>query len=192
MSARRLDPRRRAREQAGFTLVELLISIVILGIIVTVIATTFVVLTRVSSQTQDRLTQSRGPRFASVYWTPDVASSEAVNPSGVRCGTTGTPVVTFQWTDDRVPQAQVATWATVPTTTGANLVRTQCSVNALATPQQTTMIAPDVTSSSVQVRCDPGSGLTTCSSPMTPARVVLEVTTLDGRSFTIDANRQVS
>ena len=94
MRLRVLARSERGHGESGFTLVELLISIVILGIIAGVITTSFVVLTRVSNQTQARLTQSRGPKFASVYWTPDVGSSEIVNPAGIRCGTAGVPAVT--------------------------------------------------------------------------------------------------
>lgn len=177
---------------AGFTLVELLATIVILGIIMGGISGAYTVLARASTQTQDRLNQSRGPKFASVYWTPDVSSSETVNPSGVRCGTSGTAMVTFRWTDDRLAQPQVTTWAITATTTGTNLVRMLCNANALATPLRTTLVAPDVGASGVEVQCDTGSGLSACASPATPSSVVLDVTTLDGRTFTIDANRQVS
>jgi prepilin-type N-terminal cleavage/methylation domain-containing protein len=181
---------RRARRDAGFTLVEVMISIVIVGIIAGVVATTYAVLARSTRETQDRLDQSRGPKFASAYWTPDVASSEAVNPAGVRCGTTGTPLVTFLWTDDRQSDAQVATWAQVVSAGSTALVRMQCGAASLTTPARSTVVAPDVTTA--QVRCDTGGWLAACTSPMTPLRVVLDVTTRDGRPFTIDANRQVS
>jgi prepilin-type N-terminal cleavage/methylation domain-containing protein len=192
VTSRRVHSRPNERGESGFTLVELLIAVVILGIIAGVVTTTFVVLTRTSQQTQDRLNQSRGPKFASVYWMPDVASSDAVNPVGVRCGTTGTPIVTFRWADDRAAQDQVATWATIPRSSSIDLVRMQCSAGSLGVPARTTVIAPDVAPAGIQVRCDAGTGLTSCSSPMTPRRVVLDVTTLDGRSFTVDANRRVS
>jgi prepilin-type N-terminal cleavage/methylation domain-containing protein len=176
----------------GFTLVELLVAITILGVIAGGISATFTVLARTSNQTEARLEQSRGPKFASAYWTPDVASSETVNAAGVRCGSAGTELVTFTWTDDRQAQAQVATWALVTTGGTTDLDRSICDANALAAPKRTTVVAPDVEVANVSARCDYGSGLAVCTASSTPQRVVLSFVSSDGRTFVIDANRQVS
>lgn len=185
-------PGSRDARASGFTLVELLVAITIVGIIAGAISATFAVLARSSERTQALLEQSRGPKFSSAYWTPDVASSDTVDPAGVRCGTTGTEVVTFQWTDDRQAQAQVATWSLVTTAGTTDLVRSVCDANALAAPKRTTVVAPGVEAANVSARCDDGSGLAACAASSTPQRVVLSFVSSDGRAFVVDANRQVS
>ncbi len=181
----------RPREH-GFTLVELTITVAILGIIMTAIATTFTVMARTMDQTQRRFTESSGAKFAGLYWDPDASSSEIVNPAGVRCGTTGVPLVTFRWTDDRSSQPQLATWATTTSGTTTSLVRSQCDANNLTAPVRTTTIAREVVAISTSARCDVGSGLTPCATDVKPSRVDLDVATVDGRTFSVDGTRKVS
>ena len=181
-----------ARREAGFTIVELTITIAILGIIMVAISTTFTVMARTMDQTQRRFTESRGPKFAGLYWNPDVSSSEIVNPTGVRCGTQGSPLVTFRWTDDRTAQLQVSTWATKTSGTTTSLVRYECDANALSTPTASTTIAPEVVAISTLARCDVGSGLAACGNDVKPSRVNLDMATVDGRTFTVDGTRQVT
>ena len=83
-------------------MVELIAAVAILGILSTSLGVVGVVMFKTMGQTQDRLTESRGPRFASVYWVPDVASADTINPVAPAvptiCGAAG-PLVTLQWTD---------------------------------------------------------------------------------------------
>ncbi len=181
-----------ARREAGFSLVELAITMTILGIMSVVLATTFTVMARTTEQTKDRFTQSRGAKFAGIYWNPDVASSEVVDPAGVRCGTAGTELVTFRWVDDRLAQPQVSTWATRTTGASRSLMRYQCAANGLATPARTTLIAPEIETTGTTVTCGVGAALAACDPDATPARVVLTIDTEDGRTVTVDGTRKVS
>ena len=182
---------KRRREQ-GFTLVELVIGVSILGIMMVVLTATFTVMARTTNQTQERFVQSRGAKFAGIYWNPDVASSELVNPAGVRCGTSGSPLVTFRWVDDRVAQPQVSTWATVSSGRSTSLVRFLCAADALAAPTRTTTIAPNIDGTGTTVTCDAGAGLTTCGNDATPSRVQLTIQTADGRTLAVDGAREVA
>ncbi len=179
------------RRERGFTLVELTIAVTILGILVVTLATVFTVMARTADQTAQRFTQSRGAKFAGVYWNPDVASSELVNPAGVRCGSAGTPLVTFRWVDDRLPQAQVSTWAATTSGSSSSLVRYLCNANALSAPSRTTTVAPSINAAATSVSCDAGSGLAPCGNDAKPSRVLLSIATADGRTLLVDGTREV-
>jgi prepilin-type N-terminal cleavage/methylation domain-containing protein len=183
---------RPVRSEQGFSLVELVISMTILGIMSAVLATTFTVMARTTNETQARFTQSRGAKFAGVYWNPDVASSDIVNPAGTRCGTAGTPLVTFRWVDDRVAQPWVVTWATTANGNSASVVRFLCAANALASPSRTTTIAPGIDALATTVTCDTGTGLAPCGTDSRPSRVLLTIETGDGRTLRVDGTRRVS
>lgn len=140
------------RDEAGFTLPELLVAIIILGIIMVAIGSMIVTSFRTTSLVSSRLSASRGPKTVSRYWIPDVESAEAIDP-GSTCGSGGTPVATLAWTvnGDQVSQPdaepvnagiRVVTWW--DTTTGAReqLVRATC-LNGAA-PDDTTVVVPDL------------------------------------------------
>lgn len=187
MRYRNLDPER------GFTLVELILAVTIMGIVLAAVSAGFIVMTRTMDQTQDRMTQSRGAKFAGVYWVPDVATSATVNPAGQRCGTTGTPLVTFVWVDDRQPAPQYSTWVTSTSGVDTDLLRMLCDATSLAMPKRTTKIAPDISIAGTAVGCSDGvSAPAPCGTDVAPAQVVLTVATADGRTFTVDGNREVS
>jgi prepilin-type N-terminal cleavage/methylation domain-containing protein len=180
----------RANDSRGFTLVELLVAIVILGVLSVAIAAAFTVLARSMDGTQERLTESRGPKLVGLYWVPDVNSSETVNPSGATCGTVGTTLVSFLWSDDRTGNL-LATWSVVTAGSTSSLVRTRCTVTdgVVSSPVQTTKVAPNIDASSTQVRC--GSPLAACTADSQPDRVVLTLKTGDGRSFDVAGTRKV-
>ena len=181
---------RRTTGSRGFTLVELLVAVVILGMLSIAITAAFTVLARSMDGTQDRLTNSRGPKLVGVYWIPDVNSSETVNPSGAVCGTTGTPLVTFLWSDDRYGNI-LATWSSVTTGSTTALVRTRCTVvdGTVSAPVQTTQVAPEIAPApTTQVLCDDVA----CGNDSSPDRVVLRLKTGDGRSFDVIGTRKVT
>lgn len=85
---------RRPRPEAGFTLVELLVAITILGIIMGAIGAMIVTAFRTSSTVSDELNASRGPKLVARYWPGDVENAQTVQLDGSGCGT-GAAVVTF-------------------------------------------------------------------------------------------------
>jgi hypothetical protein len=172
-------------------MVELLVAITILGVISVSIGAVYTVMARSTSGTMDRLTQSRGPKLVGVYWTPDVNGSETVNPTGAVCGTSGTALVSFLWSDDRYGSL-LSTWSTVTTGSATKVIRNRCTVSdgVVSTPVQTTTVADNLAAPpAVQVRC--GAALDPCAADSTPDRVVLTLTTKDGRTFDVAATRKV-
>lgn len=184
-------PRRVARRQHGFTLVELLVTVTVLGVIMGSITATFTVLSRTAESTQSRFTQSRGLKFAAGYWVPDVASSETVNPGGVLCGSAGAPMVTFKWTDiSSSAIVRVSTWSKVTSGPDTSVVRSTCLLTALNSPQTAT-IAPQVNASATQAQCSTAGVSGACATDSAPGQVNLTLATADGRTFQILGTRKV-
>ncbi len=181
---------RRAR-QDGFTLVELVMAIAILGIISVTVGVVSSVMFRTVGSSQARLTETRGPRYASVYWIPDVGSTETVNPAGTVCGGAG-PLVTLQWNDDRTGLTTVS--YAIDTTSGRILVRRLCT-NGSTTPTRTTTIAPSIATPGAEVKCfdNTTSTWSACTTPDTDKSLRLMVTGAHGGgTFNIDAVREVT
>jgi prepilin-type N-terminal cleavage/methylation domain-containing protein len=88
---------RHRRNDAGFTLPELLISIVILGIVVAVIANAFITSSKHTAVTSQRFNESHDAQIATAYFANDVQSAAAITAS--TCGIAGgmTNLVNFSY-----------------------------------------------------------------------------------------------
>lgn len=68
------DRRHRCADDGGFTLIELVITVAIVGIIVVALAGVVMQYLKVSTSTQTRLNESTDQQFVSAYWQQDVSS----------------------------------------------------------------------------------------------------------------------
>ncbi|MFC5728189.1 MULTISPECIES: PulJ/GspJ family protein [Nocardioides] len=109
--------RRRLREDAGFTLPELVITVAIMGIIASGLAGVVISYLKHTVDTQARLTESHDVQFAAAYWQRDVASigvrgaydndpavhsfplQQSVNVTPACALPAGTEVVTLAWSE---------------------------------------------------------------------------------------------
>ena len=155
----------------GFTLVELLVAITLLGIIMVVIGAMITTAFRTTAIVSDRLNASRAPKLVSTYWGPDVAGANTITRGAGGCGGGGgTPLVTFKWDKQPDPGASppttpvpisapvpgMSTWTLVTRGTRTQVVRTECT-NGTVT--RTANVVPEVGADSVQVSSD-GTSIT--------------------------------
>lgn len=92
---------RRLGDQSGFTLVELLIAVVVLGMIVVALGSGFSVGLRTMNDTSNRLAGSNDAQLLGIYLPPDVESATEVtaSASGIGITCTGASNPMLQLTD---------------------------------------------------------------------------------------------
>lgn len=99
--------RRDLRDQSGFTLVELIVGITILGIIMVPLTTLVITYLLNSASIAAQLNESKDQQVSAAYWQQDVASIGKRDGTGgalnsinadSACGSAGTALVTFSWT----------------------------------------------------------------------------------------------
>lgn len=136
------------RGEDGFTLVELLVAIVILGIIFVPLSNVVISYFRNTDATTARLIESHDTQMSSVYWAQDVASigtrsTTAPYPlnqsvwTGASdlypCTTAGTPIVSLAWDDftSAGPRTLIQVVYVVQTVSGqTELHRVRCQGSA--------------------------------------------------------------
>src|SRR5690349_3941554 len=90
---RRSAPGRRprgGRSDGGFTLIEMLLSVVLMGTLVSVISFTTITILKTRASSAGRANNARSEQVIGVWMPGDLASAEAVDtsPSAVPCGPT--------------------------------------------------------------------------------------------------------
>lgn len=147
------------RDDAGFTLVELIATVIIMSVIGAGIVGVVISYLRFTVDTQSRLTESQDVQFAAAYWQRDVASigvrtydsgsktfplAQSVDISPACTLPSGTSVVTLAWsTFDSLDSTAVGPTVTVsyvarPDGSAFELVRVRCTG---ATIDSTTAVA---------------------------------------------------
>jgi prepilin-type N-terminal cleavage/methylation domain-containing protein len=90
------------RNEDGMTLIELLISVVLLGIIIVPLTSAMITGLINTGDAQARLSESRSPLFTSTYFANDAQNADVNGISTAAspvCGS-GTNIVSFTWTED--------------------------------------------------------------------------------------------
>lgn len=87
----------------GYTLIELLVTVVILGVIIGPLASAFAVSVRTAKPTQERFERSHDAQLAANYVVTDAQSADgpgiAISDDATTCGPSGgSPIVRMRWT----------------------------------------------------------------------------------------------
>jgi prepilin-type N-terminal cleavage/methylation domain-containing protein len=188
--------RTRIRDDRGFTMIELLAVVLILGIIIGPISRAIIVGIKTTDATTTRLRESNDRQFLSRYWPADV---ESANDYCITSGCTGVvictrsgvasaaslPVASFTSTDTVAPGGadivRVTSYVT-ETVTGENrLTRLRCEDGAFQNQTPVIHFAGNLGPSN-PVTCPPG-----CS-----ALVTISVTDTSGNTYLAQGHRRAS
>lgn len=208
-AAGRCRPHRAARD-AGFTLVELVMAVVILGIIMAGVASALMVSMATTREATDRLDDAADLMLASAFLTPDVqgASSMLANDqpgfpapaAAPGCGTAAPLVLELRGPDVPIA-APPATLVTIPTTQtvvsyvlaagGAQLERRECVGSA--TPVSSAVVARGLsTTVTPTVSCRTAAGAAVACADPSAASATLGMTSARGNPLSLAAGRRTS
>ncbi len=163
----------RRRAEDGFTLVEAVVAVGILGIIGVVIAGAFIVSARTTQGTTQRYNESHDAQIASAYLATDVQSNNQITGA---CGGSGSNLVSFGYSDGSVASYLYSAGAQ------NKITRTFCSGGSTTTTPlvQFAGSAPTVT-------CTGG-----CAAGDKPTKVKIAITESSGYSYTLAGSRRIN
>lgn len=136
------------RRDDGFTLVEMIVNVAIIGVIASALAGVVISYLKTTAATESRLVESHDVQFAAAYWQRDVASigvrtydsgtktfplQQSVNVTPACNLPTGTTVVTLAWSEytdldsTATPTTITVSYVAEPDAGGYNLLRVRCT-----------------------------------------------------------------
>lgn len=173
----------RWRGEEGFTLPELMVSVVILGIIMSALTGAIITGLKVTDGTALRIKESTDAQLASAYFASDMQSSTAVLPTvhpvcALPVGASA--VVSFSWEDPAEPAVpRVASWFTHTVDGERHLSRRYCQGASVSTAT----VSRGLGDTGPDLACPGG-----CAG--TPRRAALTVTEVSGYSFRLAGTRR--
>lgn len=122
---------RRPSEAPGFTLVETLLVVTMVGFISAVLALSVVTVIRSEGSVSSRITETRDLQNVTNFLPRDVASARVISTSSspaLACGSDGTPVLHFEWDEEWRGElySSRVTYREVQDGAATSLVRFEC------------------------------------------------------------------
>ena len=181
-----LTPVRRARRtDDGFTLIELIISIGLLGVVFSVLSMVMIGALTANRETRVRLDETRDEQFVAAYFATDAdGATNLVAGAQARCGPASATAVaelrgiSFTAATPPQPTVTVASYvfstSTVGGVTTGTLTRYACESAAATpsyplTPASITIIARSLVATAPSVQCSTGGVVAACVAAVSPA-----------------------
>ena len=145
MRRRMAAANQREVDEAGFTLIELIVTITILPIVVGGIAVALVSILSLQGSVSKRINDSNDALVSSSVFNKDVQSAQQIETTTTpACGSTGQQLVGLEWAANSAGVYQTVV-SYVQNTSGSttSLLRIQCTAGASTTPTTTRTIAND-------------------------------------------------
>lgn len=186
----------RALREDGVTLIELLATVVILGIVISAIGGALFLGLKTSDEAQARLEESHDAQLLSAYFAEDAASQTTLRRDVSTCGEAAaageTPVAFFKWTESGT--TKIASYFVSSVTVGGSpetqLIRRRCSAGA-----QTAQFAVvhNLAASAPAITCTPSAAACPATGSSTTATsVTITVAEAGGFSFSLTATRRAA
>ena len=176
----------------GFTIVELCISIALLGVVMLVLTGVLFTGAKVNSETRQRLGSAYDVQRATVAFSQDVYGAELVALGGTPLCGSATPLVTFQQ-DSFVPGSPPTPRVTVVSyfMSGSTLRRVECAGPNASTLSQTSQsdVARKISGTPI-VECVDGAGAVISGCASLPVSVRLRGLSIDGRAQILNGTRR--
>lgn len=173
----------RWRAEDGFTLPELLVAVVILGIIGGALTGSIITGLKVTDGTSERIGESTDAQLASAYFAGDVQSAtEVLGTLHPLCALPqgASAVVSFSWEDPTDSARRVASWFTRDVDGDRHLSRRYCEGGAV---KSTVTVARSLGAAAPDLSCPGG-----CAG--TPKSATLTVTEKSGFTFRLAGTRR--
>jgi prepilin-type N-terminal cleavage/methylation domain-containing protein len=192
------DTERQQRPDAGFTLIEMLLCVALVGIIGGAIASSLLVMVSTQQRTTGMLAVSQDRQLVANYFNDDVAGATTVaTGSQPVCGTTVNSLVVLTGGDSEPPTSSLplppapvsatttVAWSYVAGTPAGRLVRTSCRNGG--TPATRTVAKNVATTPATSASCTSAVSLTGVPKP---AQVSLTVPQVSGAPLVLCALRR--
>lgn len=185
VAARAVDRRtaHARRSQAGFTLLELLVALTLLGIVMLAVSSvSFSGTSQIVDETADRHLDATSAQFVSVAFARDVQGAARLNATSCGTAALGTALITLVSSDD----GDLVSYRDLVENGSHRLVRSHCSSGGtLLSSKKIASPLPD----SPTVSCGPGI----CDTAGTPPRTVtLQLTRSARFAFAVSGSRRMS
>jgi prepilin-type N-terminal cleavage/methylation domain-containing protein len=171
--------RQRTRGDAGFTLVEIVVAVTVMGMIVGPLTAAAAFFMSHGQAATGQFADDTSVRSVVSLFDTDAQSAETVTaPDPAPCGSGSSALVTMTWTDDGGTVFR-ASWSTQTSGTTIALVRQRCTGTTLVS----TILVADVIAAPT-VTCSPN-----CANAST---ITMTGTAANGGGFTVSSKRRPS